>query len=53
MKKVAILLGDLQQCVEEHVDANTQLRPQLWRIGLQMLGERIAEQARQKAQERR
>lgn len=36
---------------EQRVD--TELEPRLWRIGMQMLADRIAEPARRKAQERR
>jgi CRISPR-associated protein Csx10 len=53
MKKVVDLLDDLKQRVDNLVKENAQLRPeQLWRVGLQMLAERIAERTR-KAQERR
>jgi CRISPR-associated protein Csx10 len=52
VEQVRALLGDLSALIaRQQVDA--QLEPRLWRMGLQMLADRIAEPARRKAQEGR
>ncbi len=50
--KIRESLRDLGELIaEQHVD--TELEPRLWRIGMQILADRIAEPARRKAQEGR
>ena len=52
IKKIDELLGDLEKLIAEQ-SVGTELTIQLWRIGMEMLADRIAQSARRKAQERR
>lgn len=52
IEKTFALLGDLRELIaKQQVEASVE--PRLWRVGLQMLADRIAEPARRKGQEGR